>query len=555
MPVEEPERELVTEEGRTCHPSPLPIESGDTANLIDQLLEEQQRLTAVQRFSQLHDKKKISPASSTYRDLIPLSRPGENEQYAFEVNLDACSGCKACVTACHSLNGLDDDEAWRDVGVLFGGTVIEPVQQTVTTACHHCADPGCLNGCPVEAYEKDPATGIVRHLDDQCIGCQYCMLKCPYDVPKYSKKRGIVRKCDMCHQRLSVGEAPACVQACPTEAIKIRIVSRKEIESRSQGNDFLPDSPRPDYTQPSTLYRSERLLPSNMKGGDHHAVRPQHPHWPLILMLVFSQAGVGGFGVEACLSALGAMTENLKWGLLSSSFFLVMAGLTFSVFHLGQPWKAWRVFLGLRRSWLSREIVVFGAFASVAAFWVIWVGLGAPLEAPSVILRWLAILLGLAGVVCSIKIYEDTQRSFWRMSLTAFKFVGTLLMMGAALWFMMVFWLGGEVFFPAWTLIGLTAVKLTGEAFFLRHWRDRDWNADKQSSAIMLGPLRFATLLRFCFGIAGGLLIPFAVLGGWAFFFPLAITGFVLCLAGELAERYLFFSAVVPLKMPGGIAS
>ena len=53
------------------------------------------------------------------------------------------------------------------------------------------------------AYEKDPVTGIVRHLDDQCIGCSYCILKCPYDVPKYSRARGIVRKCDMCHSRLA----------------------------------------------------------------------------------------------------------------------------------------------------------------------------------------------------------------------------------------------------------------------------------------------------------------------------------------------------------------
>src|SRR5690606_34885961 len=59
-----------------------------------------------------------------------------------------------------------------------------PVLQHVTTACHHCVEPGCLHGCPVLAYEKDPVTGIVRHLDDQCIGCTYCVLMCPYEVPQ-----------------------------------------------------------------------------------------------------------------------------------------------------------------------------------------------------------------------------------------------------------------------------------------------------------------------------------------------------------------------------------
>ena len=98
---------------------------------------------------------------------------------------------------------------WRSVGLLHGGTSELPVIQHVTTACHHCVEPACLQGCPVKAFEKDPVTGIVKHLDDQCIGCQYCMLKCPYDVPKYSKSKGIVRKCDMCSDRLAADEAPA----------------------------------------------------------------------------------------------------------------------------------------------------------------------------------------------------------------------------------------------------------------------------------------------------------------------------------------------------------
>src|ERR1041385_2403338 len=244
--------------------------------LIDGLLAEQKSLqpgprgssladSAVEHFADLHDQRALPAQARYYRDLIPLNKPGRGEQYAFEVDLDKCSGCKACVTACHSLNGLDDGEVWRSVGVLHSIDGSETFQRNVTTACHHCVDPGCLNGCPVLAYEKEPITGIVKHLDDQCIGCSCCILKCPYDVPKYSEKRGIVRKCDLCSSRLASGEAPACVQACPNEAIRITLVDREEISrafTDSTANSFLPDSPAPDYTRPTTKYRSAEPLHS-----------------------------------------------------------------------------------------------------------------------------------------------------------------------------------------------------------------------------------------------------------------------------------------------------
>ena len=203
----------------------------DVVTLVDELIAEHRELTAVERFGRQHDRGARPLLETHYRDLIPLSAPLPGEQYAFEVALDSCSGCKACVSACHSLNGLDEEETWRGVGMLRGveakaalgkmAARTEPVARFVTTACHHCVEPACLLGCPVLAYDKDPATGIVRHLDDQCIGCSYCILKCPYEVPKYSTKRGIVRKCDMCQGRLAVGEAPACVQGCPNAAIRI----------------------------------------------------------------------------------------------------------------------------------------------------------------------------------------------------------------------------------------------------------------------------------------------------------------------------------------------
>jgi formate dehydrogenase iron-sulfur subunit len=247
--------------------------------LVQQYQTDQQRLTAVERFSQRHDKEALGPGAKYYKDLLPLERPGPGQQLAFQVDLDACSGCKACVTACHQLNGLDDEEGetWRSVGLLHGGSPEAPVQQTVTTACHHCVDPGCMKGCPVGAYEKDPITGIVKHLDDQCIGCQYCTLTCPYEVPQYSKKRGIVRKCDMCSDRLAEGEAPACVQACPNEAISIRIVDTARMLEDAQSEAFLPGAPSPTITVPTTTYKSRRPLPRNVLPADFHRVTSSHP--------------------------------------------------------------------------------------------------------------------------------------------------------------------------------------------------------------------------------------------------------------------------------------
>ena len=251
-------------------------------NLIDELLEQQSTLqTPVAKFSEKHHEGvDLEPQ---YRSLIPLTKPGKGEQYAFEVSLDRCTSCKACVSACSSLNGLDEGETWRDVGTLLSESEDVKYQQTITTACHHCEDPGCMNGCPVGAYEKDEDTGLVRHLDDQCIGCSYCILKCPYDVPKYSKSRGIVRKCDMCHQRLAEGEAPACVQACPTEAI--RIVKHKTIGNRDSAEISLFKSriygetsgiPDSKITLPTTRYIG-RETPPAAYAADRDDLHPSTP--------------------------------------------------------------------------------------------------------------------------------------------------------------------------------------------------------------------------------------------------------------------------------------
>ena len=276
----------------------------DKKELLKSMLQEQQELTIVSEFAQKHENQEIPLQQEYYESLIPLSKPGEGEQYAFKVNLDACTGCKACVTACHNLNGLDEDETWRSVGLLRGGSTEDAKQQHVTSACHHCLEPACSEGCPVNAYDKDEVTGIVKHLDDQCIGCQYCILKCPYEVPQYNKRMGIVRKCDMCTDRLEVGEAPACVQACPTKAISIQVVNKEEILAESMDSVVVPGAPNSEFTQPTTSFESDKPLSKNMLGSDYYSIKPQHSHPPLVGMLVLTQLSVGAFCVDTLFNLL-----------------------------------------------------------------------------------------------------------------------------------------------------------------------------------------------------------------------------------------------------------
>ena len=102
----------------------------------------------------------------------------------------------------------------------------------LSMGCNHCLEPTCMTGCPVDAYTKDPVTGIVLHSAERCIGCQYCTWNCSYGVPQYNPERGVVGKCDMCHGRLTDGREPACVAACPEQAHSHRDRQHRRVASR-----------------------------------------------------------------------------------------------------------------------------------------------------------------------------------------------------------------------------------------------------------------------------------------------------------------------------------
>jgi formate dehydrogenase iron-sulfur subunit len=148
------------------------------------------------------------------------------------VDTTRCVGCRGCEAACAEANGLPAPPE--------GAAVTAKARDTSTTAftvvnrteapgggdrfgkkqCMHCLAPACASACPVRALDKKP-TGPVTYDASKCMGCRYCMVACPFDVPKYEYEALAprVRKCTFCAPRQAQGLPPACVEACPSGAL------------------------------------------------------------------------------------------------------------------------------------------------------------------------------------------------------------------------------------------------------------------------------------------------------------------------------------------------
>ena len=165
-----------------------------------------------------------------------------------------CTGCKACMPACNEANGLPPDT------VLSGGiwdlpadlnsktkNIIKLYQEEdgpgfsyVKRQCMHCLDPACVTGCPFGSLKKAD-WGAVTWNSSLCIGCRYCEVACPFDVPKFEWDHWNPKivKCEFCYDRLHNNEQPACTAVCPTGAV----IFGKRTDLLAKAKDRVAASP------------------------------------------------------------------------------------------------------------------------------------------------------------------------------------------------------------------------------------------------------------------------------------------------------------------------
>jgi DMSO reductase iron-sulfur subunit len=466
--------------------------------------------------------------------LIPERPLAGGEQYRFHFDMTKCIGCKCCVVACNEQNGNPAAINWRRVGEVEGGHYPYTQRYHLSMGCNHCLEPSCLIGCPVEAYTKDAKTGVVVHSADTCIGCQYCTWNCSYGVPQYNPERGVVGKCDMCHNRLSDGMAPACVSACPEGAIAIEIVdvARWRQDYVSANAPGLPSADDSISTTRVTLPLD--LLPDTGR-VDTHRVTPEHPHWPLVFMLVLTQLAVGAFASLWLVDAFGR-----GMGLyISAAAALTLAGLSLgaSTLHLGRPVYAWRALRGLRRSWLSREVLSLSIFAGVASAYagMLFLDLGGrPLVGA------FTAVCGAAGMMCSARIYVVRARPAWYSGYTIAEFFSTGLLLGP----LFIMAMNVRVPWLAWAAAAGGAAQLITQTLKFLWLTRSDIFELRQASLLLSGQFRRAFLSRLGLLIAAGIVLPLLAHGENTL--KISAVALIVALAGEWLGRWLFFVTVVP---------
>lgn len=329
-------------------------------------------------------------------------------QKVFVLDINKCTGCEACRVACAIENELTPGTSWRWIDTFNERRHPGVPVFHLSLACNHCLHPPCMKHCPTLAYSKDPGTGAVTIDASLCIGCKYCTWACPYDSPRFDSRSGVVRKCTFCDHRLEAGRDPACVVLCPTSALRVADLSDSAgmtqfIGGFSEGAQvaglpstdaepgirFIPLARIHPYPQATA---SPGMAPTIIPPNRTESKITLRSEWPLVAFTLLVSLLVG---FMAAPQGRAVMSGTLFLG-------LCVVGAALSTLHLGRKMQAFRSVANWRRSWLSREVLLFPSFAVLSLIHLQTGRDGA-------LIGWLATIAGLATLIAIDRVYSVTE--------------------------------------------------------------------------------------------------------------------------------------------------
>jgi anaerobic dimethyl sulfoxide reductase subunit B (iron-sulfur subunit) len=413
---------------------------------------------------------------------------------------DYCTGCSACIAACGLENGWE-----RNVRTIYRhNSRISPDLSVfnLSLACNHCTTAVCMEGCPSGAYSRDMNTGAVIIDANKCLGCSYCRWNCPYDAPKMRKTEKTILKCNFCNELIATGGIPVCASACPTGALGFDALGDEA------GSMTFPDW-LPDKSLEPRLY-----------------LHPGKPELPLEVI------PARHFHYEAAPSDQGKSKRNIsgEWSLIAFSYLLMLSvaiqldylftgefislpgiilltllpGLI-SVFHLGLISRAWRVLYNVKSSALSREIFLYLIYIILTGFSLVYRSAG------------IALTASLAGIILLLAIdsvYSYSSSESWFSS--GATFISGLLVAS----------------FFAGLLIPFLFIALLKLIILIRALVSKN----QYSAGFQLRFVRTALLILTVTALISGINTEPGII-------------FFIFLAGELADRVLFYIDFEPLSI------
>jgi anaerobic dimethyl sulfoxide reductase subunit B (iron-sulfur subunit) len=454
--------------------------------------------------------------------------------YAFTFDASACTGCKACQEACRDKNNLPGGVLWRWVIEVSGGEwqrmgsawENSVFAYNLTLACNHCVHPKCAGVCPVDAFSVRP-DGIVLIDSTKCMGCGYCGWACPYGAPQYIAEQGVMGKCNFCYDNLDAGLPPSCVAACPLRVLDFVAVEDAAPAPGYQALWQLPASahpfPLPPYsrTEPHLEIKPHPAMtnPLEKQVANREEIQPlaagkRQPtagiaELPLVAFTLLAQMAAG---IAVCTLALPSPPLPL---LVSIGTLLGIGGLI-SFLHLGKKRNVWRAAFHLRKSWLSREVLVAGLFGTA---WAVSMGLEGWRRAS--LTHWLMALLGLGLVFSMPQVYRLRAVPLWNTWRTPASFFLSAAVLGA---------LGVNLAAPepGWGAIACLALTAELGLALSAHPSPAGWAARLRLALLGLGVIGAVCMaMGVRLGIpVFGIALAGEVIGRWGFY------------AGREASRY-----------------